>query len=152
MNRDIEYYGDSIIKDLISDNISDKIRDISIEKPDSITVREPKRYTYGIAEVEGEYPLIQILPIRETLKTDEPEYRVVYYSFSIEIYEESFDAEKLEQKVGRLVRCVKEILLENFKNTGSVVSVDYPPVYGRDNRLYKTAGITFNLIVKEEVE
>ena len=148
---DFEDYGKTIIKGVLSDTMEARLDSLDAEKDDGIELEDIQRYAYGVTLVEGFYPLITIIGMRETIDSESEFHRMVWYHYSIEIYVTGDDTEKLERVVSRHVRAIVEILNESYGAQGVVDSVEYPPIMSRAQGLFKGAAILFRLLVPVKI-
>ena len=146
---DIEYIAENQLIPAISDAISDLLAAIDSEKDDGIVTDVPLRYHQGVSLVEGEYPSVAVMGMRETPFADEEEWRISNFVYDIECYLVGDDPEKLEKKCLRYGRALKNILWDAFPSRGAVETIEYPPVFSRGSVLYKGISVIFKLLVKE---
>lgn len=146
---DFEYFGNIRVRGVISDLISDTLDSIDGEKSRDVETPDILRYTFGATEVEGEYPACSVMGLRETTVTDEEDWKVLAFTYNIEIFVVGDDSETLEKYCARYARAVKDILWDAYSVRGSFPSVEYPPILSRGDALYKGVSVIFRLLVKE---
>lgn len=145
---DFEYMALRRILPALSDAMSDTLFDIDGEKSDIIT-DDIRRYTFGASAVEGEYPALSLMGLRDNAQTDEEDWRISQFTYDIEIYAVHDDPSILEKQCARYARAVKRILWNLYPSTGSVQSIEYPPALSRGSMLYKGVAIVYRLLVRE---
>ena len=149
MISDVEYIAERRIKSVISDSISDTLFAIDTEKADGLITEDIRRYAFGATLVEGEYPAVSIMALRETPFRDEEDWRISGFTYDIEVIAIGDDAEQLERKCVRYGRALKNILWDAYPSIGTIQNVDYPPVFSRGTVLYKGVAVMFRLLVRE---
>ena len=146
---DFEFFGSVQIKAALSDLMSDTLATIDDEKSNDIVTPDILRYGYGITLVEGEYPAMSIMGLREHVVRDEEEWRLSQFVYDIEVYCVGDDPETLEKYCNRYGRAVKDALWDKYKTIGVIESIEYPPILTRGTALYKGVAVIFKLLVRE---
>jgi hypothetical protein len=143
---DIEYFGDRI-KTLISDTISDTLDTIDGERGRTYETEDIRRYAIGRTEVQGEFPALSVMSVRETPTTDEGDWQITSFEYLIEVYTTGDDANKLERNCARYGRAIKQILWTQWPWQGFIDAVDYPPAGVMQGFLFKGVMVSFRLLV-----
>lgn len=146
---DFEFFGSVQIKAALSDAMPDTLNAIDAEKDDSLITPDIRRYGYGATIVEGEYPALNIMGLREHAIRDEEDWRLSQFTYDIEVFHVSDDPEILEKYCNRYGRAIKDILWDKYASLGTIESIEYPPVLTRGTALYKGVAVIFRLLVKE---
>jgi len=143
--QDIEYYGKEIMGLLGDADFAAKLSSITTEKGSDFTLDIFASRKYGWASVEAEVPALYVMGLREELVSDAGYGRWMLFKFAIEVYDTGADTEELEKKLNRYARAISETLLAEYRDDGTVVAVDYSPVFKYEDSLFKAVSIAFSL-------
>jgi hypothetical protein len=147
LSRDIEQVGDEILALFGTASFSTKLTNIGAEKNDGITLDSFRHKAYGSPNIDAEIPALYVIGLKEELIKDDGNCRWDWFKYSIEIYVDGDDEEKIDRKLARYVRCVKQTLLETYSGDGLITAVEYSPLLKNADGLFKANGITFQLKV-----
>jgi len=140
--KDIETVGQELIT-LFESDLGSAFDIVDSDKGDSIALDDIAKYNYGADDVAGNYPLLCVISLRETQVTEQS----YTYSYSVELYLTGDDSTDLEKRCNRSARAIKSVLKTNYSGVGEVPSIEYPPVFSRNNVLFKGVAVLFNILV-----